>query len=66
MRKIIDVRWFNGVGIVRVESPYDGIKYYIGTFDAHNAYDEKKDAEHVADWGLTFPKDAGDVLFGMK
>jgi len=27
--KILDTYWFNGGGIVRVEDPYDGIKYYI-------------------------------------
>lgn len=66
MRKILDTAWFNGCGIVRVNDPYDGIKYYIGTYDARCGYDEKKDAEHIADWGLTFPNDAGDVLFGIK
>jgi hypothetical protein len=58
--KVLDVRWFNGAGIVKVEDEFDGIKYYIRHIDG---YDEKKDIQMIAEWGSTFPKDAGDVLF---
>lgn len=71
--KILDIRWFNKVGIVRIEDQYEGIKYYIGALgrldDPHSADDydtENEDAIHIAHWGNTFPKDAGDVLFGVK
>lgn len=65
--KILDSIWFNMVGIVRVEDEYDGIKYYIGTIDLNDGgVSEKNDSEHIADWGNTFPNEAGDVLFGEK
>lgn len=62
--KILDVRWFCGttnVGIVRVEDPYDGIKYYVSSV---TGMDEKIDMEFIAAYGATFPNDVGDVLFG--
>lgn len=61
--KILDVMWFNKVGIVRVEDEYEGIKYYIK--DVHGL-SEELDKQSVASWGSTFPNDAGDVLFGVK
>jgi hypothetical protein len=61
--KIIGARWFNFVGIVRVEDPYKGIKYYIKNISSVN---EEADMKDIADWGSTFPNDAGDVLFGVK
>ena len=67
--KILDVRWFNAVGIVRVEDEYEGIKYYIGAINTHLNYggdSEEHDKKYIADWGNTFPKEAGDVLFGVK
>ena len=64
--KILNSYWFNGGGIIRVETYYDGIKYYIGTWGPLGGKDEKNDADFIAAWGNTFPKDAGDVLFGVK
>ena len=61
--KILDTRWFNRVGIVQVEDPYDGIKYYIKEIDGLNK--EHEDARLIADWGSTFPSAAGDALFGV-
>lgn len=64
--KILDVRWFSGtscVGVVRVEDPYEGIKYYISTA---TGMDEKIDMEHIAAWGATFPNEVGDMLFGVR
>lgn len=68
--KILETYWFNGGGIVRVLDDYEGIKYYIrGTAgddqDTRIAASEKDDAQYIADWGSTFPKAAGDALFGM-
>lgn len=64
MRKILDVRWSNNVGFVRVEDPYEGIKYYVS--DLRRGNTEEEDKQHIRDWGSTFPNDAGDVLFGVK
>jgi hypothetical protein len=64
--KILNVRWFCGttnVGIVRVQTEYDGVKYYISAFEPST---EDADAEFIAAWGASFPKDAGDVLFGIE
>lgn len=61
--KILDVKWFCGrtnVGIVRVETQHDGIKYYIAAVEGYN---EHTDMQFIADWGSTFPKHAGDALF---
>lgn len=60
--KILDAMWFNKVGIVQVEDEYDGIKYYIKEVDGLN---EEEDTWKVAEWGSTFPKAAGDTLFGV-
>lgn len=61
--KVLDAIWFNKVGIVRVEDEYDGIKYYIKDVGGLN---EEDDTWYVVNWGSTFPKAAGDVLFGVK
>lgn len=63
--KILDVYWFADGGIVRVETEYEGIKYYIKGFTQIGA-DENADAQHIADWGNTFPSDVGDILFGIS
>lgn len=64
--KILNSYWFNGGGIIRVETEYDGIKYYIGAWGPLGSMDQKKDADFIANWGNTFPNVAGDVLFGVK
>ena len=66
MAKILDVMWFCGrsnVGIVRVKDEYEGIKYYIGS---PRGEDEDTDKMWIASWGSTFPRDAGDKLFGVE
>ena len=63
--KILDVMWFSGrshLGIVKVFDDYDGIKYYIGSPSA--VVSEEVDKQWIADWGSTFPYEAGNVLFG--
>ena len=61
------VLWFQGrslVGIVQVEDKYDGIKYYIASPPGEaKGNNEQEDIDFIADWGTTFPKPAGDVLF---
>jgi hypothetical protein len=63
---ILDVRWFcaghGNVGIVRVMTEYEGVRYYIGRCDGE---DEEVDSQYIADWGSRFPIEAGDVLFGL-
>ena len=71
--KILGVRWFSGrhcIGIVQVISDEEvstyrqtgnaEYKYYIGSGVGH---DEKEDMQTIADWGISFDKEAGDVLF---
>lgn len=62
-----EVLWFcaghGNVGIVKVNDPYDGIKYYIGACSGAN---EESDIAHIASWGSKFPKSAGDLLFGVE
>jgi hypothetical protein len=64
--KILDTYWFNDGGIVRVETEYEGIKYYIGTWGPLGGMNEAKDADFIADYGNTFPNDAGDALFKVN
>ena len=64
--KVLDTKWFCGssnTGIVRVQTD-EGIKYFIGFPPIIRA--EHEDAQWIADWGCSFPKDAGDVLFGIE
>ena len=66
--EILDVMWFSGhstVGIVKVNDQYDGIKYYIGAapFFEYAPHNENADMKWIADWGSTFPKSVGNVLF---
>ena len=61
--KILDVYWFNGGGIVCVETDYDGIRYFINSFGDRGATNELDDMQFIADWGNSFPPAAGDLLF---
>ena len=64
--KILETYWFIGGGIVRVQTDYEGIKYYIRGYGSHaDGISQDYDAEYIANWGSTFPKAAGDALFGM-
>ena len=64
--KVLSTYWFNGGGIVRVETDYEGIKYYIGTWGPLGGMNQAKDADFIADYGNTFPTAAGNALFGVK
>lgn len=64
--KVLDVRWFHGCGIVRVIDEYEGVKYFIKSIRPIGCETEQEDMQDIADWGSTFPNDAGDVLFGEK
>lgn len=68
--RVKDVMWFCGrtnVGIVQVEDPYEGLKYYIASPPGEaKGNNEQEDIDFIAGWGSTFPKDAGDKLFGVN
>ena len=66
---IIGVLWFCGrsnVGIVRVDDQWDGIRYYIGSppMREYSPNSEEDDKQWIADWGSSFPREVGDILFG--
>ena len=63
--KVLDSTWFINCGIVKVLDEYEGIKYYIRGIQANEWSTPEQDAEMVANWGSTFPREAGDVLFGV-
>lgn len=63
---ILDSRWFSDCGIVRMKTEFDGIRYYICGTDHSDGNSQAQDEAYIASWGSTFPKDAGDVLFGIK
>ncbi len=67
--------WFAGnecIGIVQIVQDHQveeyrqtGIadfKYYIGVAPGQN---EKTDSQYIADYGVPFNREAGDVLFGV-
>jgi hypothetical protein len=66
MIKVLDSIWFcaghGNVGILRVDDPYEGVKYYIGQCSGDSV---ETDTQHILDWGSTFPVPAGDKLFGV-
>lgn len=63
--KILDTHWFINGGIVRVFDEFEGIKYYVRGLQVGEWSTPEKDAEYIGNWGSTFPKAAGDVLFGV-
>ena len=65
--KVLDSVWFNPmggacIGVVMVESDYDGIHFYIGLGAGHN---KDRDAERIAQTGAHFPWAAGVEMFGV-
>ena len=67
--------WFAGdqcIGIVQIVQDHQveeyrqtgvaDFKYYIGVGQGQN---EKSDARHIADYGVPFDREAGNVLFGV-
>ena len=63
--KIEDTIWFcaghGNVGIVKVRTHGGEVKYFIGQCKGE---DEGMDKMWIADWGSSFPTEAGKVLFG--
>jgi len=64
--KILNKMWFTNrdgtTGIIRVETDFREIKYYIGRCSGN---DEEQDAVYICDWGRAFPNKMGDALFGV-
>lgn len=59
--KILGVRWMNSViGVLKVDIEYDGVKYLIGV---GKGLSEDDDIQYIADYGSTFPPEAGRALF---
>ena len=68
--------WFAGnecIGIVQIVQEHQrdeyrqtgqaDFKYYIGVGQGQN---EKTDAQYIADYGVPFNREAGNVLFGVN
>lgn len=65
--KVLDAMWFNPmggacIGVVLVETEYDGFCFYIGLGAGHS---EERDAERIARTGAVFPWGAGVEMFGV-
>ena len=63
--QVLDSIWYINCGIVRVEDEYEGIKYYIRGLQANEWSTPERDAQFVAEWGSSFPREVGDILFGV-
>jgi hypothetical protein len=59
--KIIDSVWYGVIGIVMVQSEYEGTKLYIGQGKGFN---QKEDEDYIAKWGMTF--NPNDKFFERK
>lgn len=62
--KVLDFIWFINCGIVKAQTEYEGIKYYIRGIQSEEWSTPENDALMVAEWGSTFPREVGEVLFG--
>lgn len=60
--KVVDTYWFNGGGIVRVLEDDGVVRYYIRGIEMSNS--AENDAQKIAEWGNSFPREAGEALFG--
>jgi len=61
--KVLGVRWFTGrdtVGVVKVETEFDGIRYYVG---AGKGLDEQSDMQYICDWGAKVSDAIGEAIF---
>ena len=68
MNKVLDSVWFTQmggqcIGIVMVQTEYDGIVFYIGNGVGHS---QENDEARVAEKGARFPWHAGAKLFNME
>lgn len=49
---VIDSFWFEKIGIVKVETKFSGIKFYIGKGDGKN---QQEDEQRIARLGMPVP-----------
>ena len=66
--KILDSIWFTQmggsiIGVVAVETEYDGLCFYIGNGAGH---DKDRDARYIAERGARFPYHVGVELLGVE
>lgn len=64
--RVVDSIWFTPmggacIGIVMVETDYDGFTFYIGTGAGLN---QQNDEQRIAETGARFPWHAGVEMFG--
>ena len=54
----------NLIGIVKVQTEYDGIKYYIGPISLQygESLEKERDEVNIAETGARFPENAGELL----
>jgi len=68
MDKVVDSIWFSPmggqiIGVVMVETEYDGIVFYIGN---GVGYSKDNDEARIAERGARFPWHAGMQMFGRE
>lgn len=68
MDKVIDSLWFTPmggqiIGVVMVETEYDGIVFYIGN---GVGYSKENDEARIAERGARFPWHVGMQMFGRE
>lgn len=68
MNKVIDSLWFTPmggqiIGVVMVETEYDGIVFYIGN---GVGYSKENDEARIAERGACFPRHVGMQMFGRE
>lgn len=66
--KVIASTWFTQmggsiIGVVAVETEYDGLCFYIGN---GAGYDQTNDEKYIAERGARFPYAAGVELLGVE
>lgn len=66
--RIVDSTWFTQmgggvIGVVMVDTEYDGLCFYIGNGVGYN---QETDEQHIAARGARFPYTAGLALFGIR
>lgn len=47
--KILDVQWFNEIGIVTIKTEFNEVKSYIGKLTP--GFSEDQDIKHIINWG---------------
>lgn len=68
MNRVIESVWFTPmggqiIGVVMVETEYDGIVFYIGN---GAGFSQENDELHIAERGARFPWHVGMEMFGKE